>query len=69
MMFRHDNAVSEMIGAILLITNVIVAVVVAGVLHWSQPTLEKLLSRSAGISNQNSPATFYYLGNQEQWTC
>ena len=19
--------------------------------------------------NQNSPATFYYLGNQEQWTC
>jgi hypothetical protein len=69
MMFRHDNAVSEMIGAILLITNVIVAVVVAGVLRWSQPTPDQLPSHSAGISNQNSPATFYYLGNQEQWTC
>jgi len=69
MMFRHDNADSEMIGAILLITNVIVAVMVAGVLRWSQPTPDQLPSHSAGISNQNNPSTFHTVGSQAGRSC
>ncbi len=62
MIFRHDNAVSEIIGAILLIAIVVLAVGVVGVLLWSQPTPEKLPSLSAGISNQSCRVTITHNG-------
>ena len=48
-----EGAVSEVIGSVLLISIVVIAVSIVGVVLWSQPPPEKIPALSAGIANQS----------------
>ena len=48
-----DAAVSEVIGTVMLISIVVIAVSIVGVVLWSQPPPEKIPSLSASISNKS----------------
>ena len=48
-----ESAVSEIIGSVMLISIVVIAVSIVGVVLWSQPPPEKIPALSAGIANQS----------------
>ena len=48
-----ESAVSEVIGSVMLISIVVLAVAIVGVVLWSQPPPEKIPALSAGIANQS----------------
>jgi hypothetical protein len=50
---NNDCAVSEVIGAVMLISIVIVGVAIVGVVLWSQPPPQKIPALSTGISNES----------------
>jgi PKD repeat protein len=49
----NEGAVSEVIGSVMLISIVVIAVSIVGVVLWSQPPPEKIPALSAGIANQS----------------
>ena len=59
---RSDSAVSEIIGAIMLISIVVVAVAVIGVAITSQPTTQKIPAVSAVISSTGNTIHIYHGG-------
>jgi hypothetical protein len=50
---NNDCAVSEVIGAVMLISIVVIAVAIIGVAIWSQPPPQKVPALSAGIANES----------------
>jgi hypothetical protein len=48
-----ESAVSEVIGSVMLISIVVVAVAIVGVVLWSQPPPEEIPVLSAAIANQS----------------
>jgi PKD repeat protein len=48
-----ESAVSEVIGSVMLISIVVLAVAIVGVVLWSQPPPEKIPALSAGIANES----------------
>jgi PKD repeat protein len=59
---RSDSAVSEIIGAIMLISIVVIAVAVIGVAITSQPTTQKIPAVSAVISSTGNTIHIYHGG-------
>ena len=59
---RKDDAVSEIIGAVLLISIVVIAVSIVGVILWSQPPPQKIPSLSVSISNSSCNVTLIHGG-------
>jgi PKD repeat protein len=59
---RHDDAVSEGIGTILLIAIVVTGVAIAAAFLWSQPTAQKVPEFSASISNSSCNITLVHTG-------
>jgi len=59
---RKDDAVSEVIGAVLLISIVVIAVSIIGVVLWSQPPPQKIPSLSVSISNSSCNVTLIHGG-------
>jgi PKD repeat protein len=59
---RKDDAVSEVIGAVLLIAIVVIAVSIIGVVLWSQPPPQKIPSLSVSISNSSCNVTLIHGG-------
>jgi len=59
---RKDGAVSELIGAVLLISIVVIAVSIVGVILWSQPPPQKIPSLSVSISNSSCNVTLTHGG-------
>jgi len=59
---RKDDAVSEVIGAVLLISIVVIAVSIVGVILWSQPPPQKIPSLSVSISNSSCNVTLIHGG-------
>ncbi|MGD1004452.1 MAG: type IV pilin N-terminal domain-containing protein [Methanoregulaceae archaeon] len=50
---KKESAVSEVIGSVMLITIVVIAVSIVGVVLWSQPPSAKIPALSAGIVSQS----------------
>lgn len=48
-----ESAVSEVIGSVMLISIVVLAVAIVGVVLWSQPPPEKIPALSTGIANES----------------
>lgn len=59
---KKECAVSEIIGSIMLVSIVVVAVAIVGVVLWSQPAPEKIPVLSAGIANQSCKVTVSHTG-------
>ena len=59
---KKECAVSEIIGSIMLVSIVVVAVAIVGVVLWSQPPPEKIPVLSAGIANQSCKVTVSHTG-------
>ncbi len=61
---RHDEAVSETIGAVLLISIVVIAVAIVGTILWSQPVAQKIPSFSASITNASCNVILTHSGGE-----
>jgi len=59
---KKECAVSEIIGSIMLVSIVVIAVAIVGVVLWSQPPPEKIPVLSAGIANQSCKVTISHTG-------
>jgi hypothetical protein len=57
-----ESAVSEVIGSVMLISIVVLAVAIVGVVLWSQPPPEKIPSLSAGIANESCKVSVSHNG-------
>jgi PKD repeat protein len=62
--FRHEVAVSETIGAVLLISIVVVAVAVVAAILWSQPAPQKIPAFSASITNASCSVILAHSGGE-----
>ncbi|WAC04627.1 MAG: IPT/TIG domain-containing protein [Methanoregula sp.] len=58
----YENAVSEVIGSVMLISIVVVGIAIVGVVLWSQPPPEKIPVLSASISNKSCMLTLSHEG-------
>jgi len=63
-LFRHDEAVSETIGAILLVSIVVIAVAIVGAILWSQPPPQKIPAFSASITNASCSVILAHSGGE-----
>ena len=61
---RHDEAVSETIGVVLLISIVVVAVAIVGAILWSQPPPQKIPAFSASITNASCSVILAHSGGE-----
>jgi len=61
---RHENAVSEVIGTILLISLVVAGVAIAAAVLWSQPKAEKIPEFSASITNSSCSVILSHTGGE-----
>ena len=59
---RQDDAVSELIGSILLISIVVIAVSLISIILWSQPPPQQIPSLSVSISNSSCNVTLSHGG-------
>ena len=61
---RHDDAVSEVIGSILLVSLVVIGVAIAAAVLWSQPPAQKIPEFSASISNSSCSVILSHTGGE-----
>jgi PKD repeat protein len=62
--FRHDEAVSETIGAVLLISIVVIAVAIVAAILWSQPAPQKIPAFSTSITNASCSVILAHSGGE-----
>jgi len=61
---RNNDAVSEVIGSILLVSLVVIGVAIAAAVLWSQPKAEKIPEFSASISNSSCSVILSHTGGE-----